>query len=146
MSWQEIDLTGVSTDMEMVPEGMYVFSLLAGAKPGKFDPEKIELGAKIAEGEYAGRVVYFSYGNPDKVPAMIGAFKRLEIALARSTGVSIQEGEQPVSYLNNEQVVNGKFLGTVRHRVRPATEDREAQNLTDMNVFKVKPLPGTPDA
>jgi len=50
MSWNEIDLQGVSADMELVPEGKYVFTLLPGAKYSQWNPNKIEVGAKVDEG------------------------------------------------------------------------------------------------
>jgi hypothetical protein len=140
MSWIDIDLAGVSTDMATVPEGDYVFSLLPGAKVNKWDPNKLEVGAKITEGDYTGRVLYFSYGDPDKTPSMIGALKRLEIALSKNTGRAIQEGEKPLEYLNDPDVVGGLFVAPVKHR---EYEDKEGVkvNKADIAVFKVKPVP-----
>lgn len=142
MSWTEVDLANVSAEMEKVPEGTYVFSVLPGAKYNQWNPNKIEVGAKITEGEYSGRVVYFSYGDPAKVPAMIGAFKRLEIALAKNTGVSIEEGQDPVAYLNT--VAGGLFVAPVKHRVIPAKEDdpeSQPDTRVEIGVFKVKAVP-----
>lgn len=140
MSWTEVDLQNVSTDMERIPEGTYLFELLAGAKYSQWTPGKIEVAAKIAEGELKNRIQYFTYGDPDKSPAMVGAFKRLEIALARSTGVAIETGEDPVTYLNNPEVVGGKFIAPVRHR-EFVNKDGEAEVKTDIAVFKVKAVP-----
>src|SRR5580658_10337164 len=114
MSWNEIDLQGVSTEMDLIPEGKYVFTLLPGAKYSQWNPNKIEVGAKIAEGEFAGRVVYFSYGDPEKVPAMVGAFKRLEIALSKNYGTAIETGQDPVDYLNG--VAGAQFISDIKHR------------------------------
>lgn len=142
MSWIELDLTGVSTEMELVPVGNYVFTLLAGAKYNQWNPGKIEVGAKIVEGEYAGRVVYFSYGDPDKVPAMIGAFKRLEIALAKASGVSIEAGQDPVQYLNT--VAGSQFVAAVKNRIIPPKEGEEDSQPTpkaEIDVFKIRSLP-----
>jgi len=141
MGWTDVDLTGVSTDMETIPEGQYVFELLAGAKYSQIDAQKIEAGAKIVEGEYAGRVQYFSYGNPEKAPSMIGAFKRLESALAKNTGLSADAGEDPVSYLNNDQVVGGRFIAAIKHRTYE-NKDGESIKKSDLSVFKVRPIPG----
>lgn len=137
MSWTEIDIVNVSTEMALLPEGEYVFALLAGAKYSQFDKQKIELGAKVVEGEYTGRVQYFSYGDPDKAPAMLGAFKRLEIALTKSTGVAATTGEDPVEYLNNPEVVGGKFIAPIKHRTY---QNKEGETVTksDVAVFKVK--------
>lgn len=138
MSWNEIDLQGVSTEMELIPEGKYVFALLAGAKYSQWNPNKIEVGAKIVEGDFSGRVVYFSYGDPEKVPAMVGAFKRLESALAKNTGVGIETGQDPVEYLN--LVANGQFIGEIKHRTYKNTEGVD-QTKADLAVFKVKAIP-----
>lgn len=142
MSWIEIDLEGVSAEMELVPEGAYVFTLLPGAKYSRFDAQKIEAAAKVAEGEFAGRVVYFTYGDPDKAPAMIGAFKKLEIALAKNTGVAITTGQDPVEYLNS--VAGGRFIAPIKHRsykADPNDEESETKTKAEIAVFKVKPLP-----
>lgn len=139
--WSEVDLSGVSTEMELIPEGKYVAALLSGAKYNQWNPNKIEVGAKIVEGEYAGRVVYFSYGDPEKIPSMVQALKRLETALKADTGIGAAEGEDPISFLNNPEVVGGKFLMPVRHRVIPATEDKPEQPKADVSVFKVSALP-----
>ena len=141
MSWTDVDLSGVSLDMDLIPEGNYVLTLLPGAREGKWNAKKIELGGKIAEGEYTGRVVYWSYGDPDGTPSMKGAMKRLTIALAKSTGVEIEPGQHPIEYLNNEDVVGGKFIAQVLVREIPATEEREASNKNDIQIFKVKPVP-----
>ena len=140
MSWTEVDLANVSAEMELIPEGTYVFSLLPGAKTNQWNPNKIEVGAKIVDGEYAGRVTYLSYGDPDKVPAMIGAMKRLEIALAKNTGVAAEEGQGIVDYLN--LVAGGKFVAPVKHRLIPAKEEGEEPTpRAEIAVFKVKPVP-----
>lgn len=138
MSWNEIDLQGVSADMELIPEGKYLFSLLSGAKYSQWNPNKIEVGAKIDEGEFAGRVVYFSYGDPEKVPAMVGAFKRLEIALSKNTGTAIETGQDPVEYLNS--VTGGKFISDIKHRTYTNNEG-ETNTKAELAVFKVKPVP-----
>ena len=141
MSWTDVDLTGVSTEMETIPEGSYAFALLPGAKYNQWQPGKVEVGAKITEGDYAGRVCYFSYGDPDKVPSMVQAFKRLEVALVTDGAPAAEAGEDPVTYLNNPEVVGKRFLGPVRHRLLPAKDDLPAQTKVDVAVFKVKAVP-----
>lgn len=139
--WNDVDLSGVSSEMELIPEGKYVLSLLAGAKPNSWNANKIEVGAKISEGEYSGRVIYFSFGDPEKVPSMVQAMKRLEVALTASTGVAAAEGEDPISYLNNPEVVGGLFLAPIRHRIVPANDERPEQTKADISVFKIAPVP-----
>lgn len=138
MSWQELDLSGVSTDMELIPEGEFVFSLLNGAKYSQWNPNKIEAAAKVDEGEYKGRVTYFSYGDPEKVPAMAGALKRLERAIFKNTGAEIASGQDPVEFLNDN--AGAKFIGTVYHR-EFENKDGEKQRKAEIKVFKVKPVP-----
>ena len=138
MSWNEIDLAGVSADMELIPEGKYVFALLPGAKYSQWNPNKIEAGAKIVEGEFAGRVVYFSYGDPEKVPAMVGAFKRLEIALSKYTGTAIETGQDPVDFLNSTS--DARFISDIKHRTYTNNEG-ETNTKAELAVFKVKPVP-----
>lgn len=140
MSWTDIDLTGVSTDLAMIPEGEYVFALLPGSKYNQFDTQKIEVGAKVVEGEYAGRVQYFSYGDPAKSPAMEGAFKRLKVALFKNTGVEIDKGEDPIVYLNNPEVVGAKFVANVTHRTF-TNKEGESQTKSDIAVFKTRAIP-----
>ena len=139
MSWETVDLTGVSTEMETLPENVpFTFQLLAGAKYGQWDPNKIELGAKVVSGEYAGRVVYFSYGNPEKSPSMIQALKRLEVALVKDGAPAIEADEDKVAYLNNPDVVGKHFIAPLKHR----TYEKDGENITkaDVSVFKVRAI------
>lgn len=135
MSWTEVDLSSISDEMERLPEGDYVFALLPGAKYNQWNPNKIEVGAKVAEGEYAGRVLYFSYGDPEKTPSMLGAMKRLERALSKSSGKEAEAGQNPIDYLN--AVAGAKFVGTVRHRTY-TDNNGEEQTKADMALFKIK--------
>lgn len=139
MSWTEVDLQGVSTEMENLPEGNYVFAILPGAKYGQWDPQRIELGAKVVEGEYSGRVQYFSYGNPEKAPSMVQAFKRLEVALVKDGAPAIETGQDPVAYLNSDDVVSKRFVGPIKYRTLPLKEGQEVPDTkADLGVFKVK--------
>jgi hypothetical protein len=112
-SWMEVDLTTVPTDNEVLPENQYFnFELLAGAKPSRFDPDRIECAAKVIDGEFAGRVKYFSYPDPAKVGDWVrGVF----IRATRAFGVEIEKGETPVEYLN--RVAGAHFSAPVKHRI-----------------------------
>ena len=109
----EVDLTTIPTDNEVLPENQYYnFELLPGAKPSRYDADRIECAAKVVDGEFAGRVKYFSYPDPNKVGDWVrGVFIRMTHAI----GVEIEEGEHPVDYLN--RVAGGKFSAPVKHRV-----------------------------
>lgn len=110
-SWSEIDLTAVPTDLDVLPEGQeFTFELLPGARYGKFDPNRIEAAAKVVEGEFSGRVSYFSYPDPEKQEWSKGVFVRM----TRALGEEINTGEDPVDYLH--RVAGGKFLSKVKHR------------------------------
>lgn len=110
-SWNEIDLTAVPTDQDVLPEGQeFTFELLPGARYGKFDPNRIEAAAKVVGGEFEGRVKYFSYPDPEKQSWSQGVFVRM----TRALGEDIEQGEDPVEYLN--RVAGGKFLSKIKHR------------------------------
>lgn len=113
MSWADVDLTEVSPDNELLPEDRdYVFELLAGAKPNQFNPNRIEVAARVAEGEFTGRVLYFSYPDPDEQPWVRGVFVRMVKAIGQE--LNDDEKYDPVRYLN--RVAGGKFVTKVKHR------------------------------
>jgi hypothetical protein len=138
MSWTEVDLAGVSSEMERIPEGSYVWALLPGTKFSKFDKDKIELGAKIVDGEYNGRVIYFSYGSPEKAPSMVQALKRLEEALVKDGAPAIAEGQDKIEYFNDAEVVGKRFIAPVKHRSFVKNGDTEPTVKEDISVFKLK--------
>jgi hypothetical protein len=132
-SWNEVDLSKVSITIEPLAVGEYTFQLLPGAKRGANDPERIELKAAVAEGEFAGRHVYFSYPSPsyDWVPRVM---KRLVVAL----GVDAQENEHPVEYFNR---VAGELGGAAKFAA-PIKEGRVSPEYPtprrELDIFKVR--------
>jgi hypothetical protein len=140
MAWTEINLEGISTEMERLPEGNYVFELLPGAVYNKWDNQKIDVAGKVAEGEFAGRVSYFSYPDPAKQDWSPQAFKRLEIAIVRNGGEAIVDGEDPVTYLNKETSVGKKFIAKVTHR-EYTNKEGEKEVKVDLKTFSVKAVP-----
>lgn len=134
-SWSEVDLTTVPTDTDLLPEGKYEFELLPGARYSKWDPDKIEAAGKTVGGEFPGRVKYFSYGDPKKVGDWIrGVFVRLQ----RAMGVEMEPGEDPVAYLNREDVVGGHFTAKVYHRMWD--KDGESQTKDDIKIGSIMPV------
>lgn len=111
-SWMEVDLTTIPTDNATLPENVYYnFELLPGAKASRYDADRIECAAKVIDGEFAGKVKYFSYPDPNKVGDWVrGVFVRMTHAL----GSEIEEGEHPVDYLN--RVAGHQFSASVKHR------------------------------
>lgn len=132
-SWNEIDLTAVPTDQDVLPEGVeFTFELLQGARYGKFDANRIEAAAKVVDGEFAGKVSYFSYPDPEKQPWSSGVFVRM----TRALGEDINEGEDPVAYLH--RVAGGKFLSKVKHR--PYSSDGVDGVKAELAIGNVKPV------
>lgn len=139
MSWEEFDLENMSTDAELLPAADYVFELVNGAKAGKWDAEAVEAVAKVAEGEFKGRVAYFSYPNPAKQDWSPAAFKRLEVALVKNGARPISKGEKPVPYLNDPEVIGHKFIAPISHREVTNNESGEKSLKSDLKLFKVRP-------
>lgn len=139
MSWQEVDLAGISTKMELLPEQNFVFSLLAGAKYNQWDNQKIEVGAKVTEGDFSGRVIYFSYPDPAKQAWSPKTLKMLEQALVADGAEPIETGEDPVTYLNKRDVVGKRFVAPIVHRM-VERDDSDPEPRADLRLFKVKPI------
>lgn len=134
MSWSEIDLTSVSTESNVLPENVdYTWELLPGAKFSRFDPGRVEAAAKVATGEFAGRVKYFSYPDPKKQSWSPGVF----IRLTKAVGIEVEEGESPVDYLN--RVAGSNFTAPVRHRLVPDEGGAEATK-DEVKIQNVKPV------
>lgn len=132
-SWSEVDLTTVSTDNDILPEGKYEFELLPGARFSKYDPDRVEAAGKVASGEFAGRIQYFNYPDPAKVGEWVrGVFVRM----TRATGVEIEEGESPVDYLN--RAAGSHFVGAVLHRV--FDKDGESVTKSDLKIGSITPV------
>jgi len=114
-TWLDVDLTEVSTDNDVLPESTYFdWELLPGAKPSDFDANRINCAAKVASGEFTGRVKYFSYPDPAKQPWVLGVFRRLVNAI----GEEIEKGEEPIAYLN--RVAGAGFSAPVKHSQKEA--------------------------
>lgn len=109
MGFVDVKLSDVTLDKPAaVPAGKgYVFQLVPGAvyRINKYnDVEELNVSASIAEGEYAGRRVFWNYPDPTAVAKNSGkimswsaqALKKLEIAL----GEDSLPGEDPAMYLN----------------------------------------------
>jgi hypothetical protein len=137
MSWQEIDLVNLSEEAEEIPDGEYLFEILRGAKYGTFDKGKVEFGAKIAEGEFKGRVVYPSFPDPEKLPWSAQAFKKLERTLVKNGAPEIIEGQDPPTYLNQDDVVGKRFIAPISKR-EYTKQDGEVGKSLDLKFFKIK--------
>jgi hypothetical protein len=125
MAWS-INLKEISAnDLNLVPDGVYTFSLNAGASYN--DKGGINASAQIiTDGPYRGRKMLFSYPNPDQFPWAGPSLKKLSVAI----GIDVEDGEDPVEYLN--RVAGSLFSSKVVNKVDKNGEDRS--NLQTMSV------------
>lgn len=135
MAWTNINLKEINpAQLDLVAPGSYVFNLNSGAKYN-------ERGAILAsatiesDGEFRGKRMLFSYPDPEstsdegKIQTWSSvAFKRLEVAL----GQDVEEGEDPVVYLN--RVAGSKFAGNVTVK-----EDKTGTKRSNIQLLNVKP-------
>lgn len=134
MSWNDVDLKSVSVTLEPVAIGDYVFQLNAGTKRSDNDPDKIECSATVAEGQFAGRRIYFSYPSPQRFDWAPRVLKRLVMAL----GVDANEGEHPVDLLNravSELGGNARFMAPVKDG---KTSEAYPTPKRELDIFKVR--------
>lgn len=127
MPFVDIRLSDVELEKPApIPVGTYVFQLRPGAawKVNKYNQiNELNLSASVAEGDFAGRVVFWKYPDPtgdaeNNVPAKpwsAQAMKKLEIAL----GVDSLEGEGAAEYFNRV-ALNGiaRFSATMNAETR----------------------------
>lgn len=135
-TWNEIDWTAETGDNNILPENTeFVFELLKGAKYGKFNPNRIELGAKVVEGEFKGAVNYFSYPDPKEQAWVPGVFRRLCNAIVANDVEDIQTDEDPVDFLTRS--AGSKFRAPVRHRTR--TYEGADEQVAEIKIGNIKP-------
>lgn len=135
MSWNEIDLTTISPVIEPLPDREFKWQLLPGAKFSDFDAQRVEAQAAVAEGEFAGRKIYFSYPDPAKQDWSPRVFARMVHAL----GVEIMPGETPVAYLNRAAGQGATFLAPAKRRQTQVEGSENAVPKVDLVIFNVKP-------
>jgi hypothetical protein len=135
MSWSTINFKEVNpATVDVIPEGTYTFRLNNGAKYA--DSQAILASATIeSDGEFRGKRVLFSYPDPESLDKngkvqdwSKVAFKRLEVAL----GQDVEDGEDPVAYLN--RVAGGVFMAGVKVR-----EDNSGTKRSNLQILNVKP-------
>ena len=135
MSWTNINIKEINpAQLDLVAPGTYVFAINTGAKYN-------ERGAILAsaniesDGEFRGKKMLFSYPDPESLSQdgklqtwSSVAFKRLEVAL----GEDVQEGEDPVQYLN--RIAGAKFAAGVTVK-----EDNTGTKRSNISLLNVKP-------
>lgn len=135
MSWTNINFKEVNpATVDVIAEGIYKLQLNAGAKYN--DSQSILASATIAQdGEFTGKRLLFSYPDPESTSrdgkvqdwSKI-AFKRLEVAM----GVDMEEGEDPVTYLN--RAAGNYFSGKVVVKA-----DANGTPRSNLQLLNVKP-------
>lgn len=136
MSWGDIDLSTTPSDNEILPESDSMNFIVTGAKVNKFDPEKVDVFAKVYDGEFKGRPTIFSYPDPAKFDWSAGVFVRL----AKSMGFPVNKGEKPVDYITRAATEKGKFTAPVKHRT--VTYDGLETTKSEVSIMKVKSYRG----
>lgn len=135
MSWTNINLKEINpAQLDLVAAGTYTFSLNTGAKYN--DNGAILASATIeSDGEFRGKRMLFSYPDPESISSSgkvqqwsSVAFKRLEVAL----GQDVEEGEDPVAYLN--RVAGSKFSAGV-----VVKDDNTGTKRSNIQLLNVKP-------
>lgn len=136
MSWGDIDLSTAPADNEQLPVSEALNFVVTGAKPNKFDVDKVDVFAKVFDGEYRGRKTIFSYPDPAKQDWSTGIFVRL----AKSMGIPINKGESPVEYIQRAATEGGKFTAPVKSRT--VEVDGLEVDKHEIQIFKVKSYRG----
>jgi hypothetical protein len=136
LSWQNIDLKNVSTEIKAIPDATYTLEINPGTK--KNERDTVLVSATVAQdGEFTGRKVYFSYPDPESVSAGGKIYSWSAVAfmrLVQALGVDLNDGEEPEAYLN--RVAGSRFQAPVN--TTPAT-DEYPQPRTNVKIFNVKP-------
>lgn len=137
MAWQNVDLSTVNPNIEMIPEKSFTWELLPGAHYDARDPGRIVAQAAIVQdGEFTGRRLTFSYPDPESINSKgqrnewsAKAVRRLLDAI----GYDLMPQEDPVEALN--KAAGGKFSAPVKHS-KPT--DEYPNPRADLNIFNPK--------
>jgi hypothetical protein len=127
LSWN-IDLKSINpSDLNLVADGLYTFQI----NPGSSYNERggINASATIqSDGEFKGKKMLFSYPDPQEYAWSAPALKRLAIA----TGNDVEEGEDPVDFLN--RIAGGLFATKVVNK-----DDKTGVKRSNLQTMSVKP-------
>src|ERR1700675_76509 len=115
MPWTNVNLSDVSTQLELIPAGTYTFELAPGAKLD--EKGNLRVSATIVQdGEFTGKRVFFSYPDPESVSSKgkinswsATAFKRFTQAI----GEEPAPGESYDAYLN--RIAGAHFQTSITH-------------------------------
>lgn len=148
MGFETVVAADVKLEKNIPPPGDYVFQLMPGAeeRPNKFTQVmELNLSAAVAEGDEAGKRVFFSYPDPTAIQQKgknagkrmafsEQAMKKLEIAL----GVDALPGETFPEYFRRVSA-NGaaRFGGTIEKNLY-VKDGKEVEGDPKFNIFSVK--------
>ena len=112
MAWTDIDLSELSTETRVLPEQKFTFEIVSSRK-NPWQAGKVDVTAKVAEGEFAGEITYFSYPEPDdaKFAWVKGVLARMFAAMPEKP----QPGEDIIDYFN--RMKGSKFVAPIQHRI-----------------------------
>ena len=128
MSWSTINLKEINaSDLNLVPDGTYTFLLNPGAAYN--ERGGINASATIeSEGDVRGKKVLFSYPDPAEYAWSAPALKRLALA----TGNDVEEGEDPVAFLN--RIAGSHFSTKIVNK-----DDKTGVKRSNLQTMSVKP-------
>ena len=128
MSWSSIDLKSINpSDLNLVADGTYTFQL----NPGSSYNERGGINASAviqSDGEFTGKKVLFSYPDPTEYAWSAPALKRLALA----TGNDVEEGEDPVAFLN--RIAGSHFTTKIVNK-----DDKTGVKRSNLQTMSVKP-------
>ena len=134
MSWKNVNMVDVKTDLDIIPVARYTFELLPGAKYSENVPGRIEVSAAIVNGgEFTGRKVFFSYPDPVAKEWSPKVLKRL----MNSIGIDPAYEEDPVAYLN--RVAHSHFSMPMKHSQQVNEETGTSITRSNGDIFNVSP-------
>jgi hypothetical protein len=127
MGWQQLNLKEINaSDLNLVADGTYTFSLNSGAKYNDFGG--IYASATItSDGEFKGKRVSFSYPNPEEYPWAGPALKRLAVV----TGQEVEDNEDPVAFLN--RIAGNPFSAKIVNK-----DDKTGVKRSNLQTMSVK--------
>lgn len=130
MSWQTINLREINpAELNLVADGVYTFNLNSGAKYSENGDGAILVSATItSDGEFKGKRVLYRYPDPVEFAWSAPALKRLAVV----TGNDVEEGEDPVAFLN--RIAGSPFAAKIVNK-----EDKTGTKRSNLQPMSVKP-------
>lgn len=143
--WSDVKLSDIQLEKSgfaPLPEGDFTFQLVPGAQYRERNGfTELNLSASIAEGELAGRRVFFSYPDPSSTNAegkpktwSKQALKKLQVVL----GEEPLEGEDAVEYFNRISSSGVARFGAKLQKGNYIPQG-QTEPRVELGLFSVKP-------